>query len=146
MYSIGEISKKFNIPISTLRYYDKEGLLTNIKRNKSGIRQFDDADINTLVIIECLKKSGMCLKDIKQFLDWCNVGDSTIKERRDMFFKRKLDVEKQIEELQKVLDFIKYKCWYYDTAYNDKTEKNVSKLTIDDFPENIKKAYKNSKR
>lgn len=40
MYSIGEISKKFNIPISTLRYYDKEGLLTNIKRNKSGIRQF----------------------------------------------------------------------------------------------------------
>lgn len=88
----------------------------------------------------------MCLKDIKQFLDWCNVGDSTIKERRDMFFKRKLDVEKQIEELQKVLDFIKYKCWYYDTAYNDKTEKNVSKLTIDDFPENIKKAYKNSKR
>ena len=48
--------------------------------------------------------------------------------------------------MHKVLDFIKYKCWYYDTAYNDKTEKNVSKLTIDDFPENIKKAYKNSKR
>lgn len=146
MYSIGEISKKFNMPISTLRYYDKEGLLTNIKRSASGIRQFDDNDINTLVVIECLKKSGMNLKDIKQFLDWCNVGDSTIKERREMFHKRRLDVEKQMEELQKVLDFINYKCWYYDTAYNDKTEKNVSKLAVDDFPEDIKSIYENSRR
>lgn len=146
MYLIGEISKKFDLPVSTLRYYEKEGLLINIKRNSAGVREFDDEDVNSLAVIECLKKSGMPLKDIKQFLDWCNAGDSTIKKRRDMFLKRKLDVEKQMEELQKVLDYIKYKCWYYDTAYNDNTEKNVSKLTVDEFPKDIKKSYENSRK
>lgn len=146
MYLIGEISKRFNLPVSTLRYYEKEGLLTSIKRNSSGVREFDDDDINTLNVIECLKKSGMPLKDIKQFLDWCNAGDCTIEKRRDMFLKRKLDVEKQMEELQKVLDYIKYKCWYYDTAYNDNTEKNVSKLTVDEFPKDIKKLYENARK
>ena len=65
MYTIGEISKMFHVPVSTLRYYDKEGLFPNLERS-SGIRQFSDKEIETMKLIECLKRSGMEIKDIKQ--------------------------------------------------------------------------------
>lgn len=63
MYTIGQVSKKFGLPISTLRYYDKEGLFPNMQRI-SGIRKFDEKEIEAIRIIECLKKSGMEIKDI----------------------------------------------------------------------------------
>ena len=67
-YTIGQIAKLFDLPISTLRFYDKEGLFPNLQRS-SGIRQFTDREIETLRIIECLKKSGLGVKDIKQFIE-----------------------------------------------------------------------------
>ena len=67
MYTIGQISKMFHLPVSTLRYYDKEGLFPGIKRD-SGIRKFDEKEIEALHVIECLKKSSLEIKDIKQFM------------------------------------------------------------------------------
>lgn len=144
MYSIGEISKQFNLPISTIRYYDKEGLLLNIKRDSNGIRKFDETDIRAIQVIECLKKSGMQLKDIKVFMKWCDTGDSSLENRKEMFYKRKEDVENQMKELQKVLDFVNYKCWYYETACKEKTEKRLKNITPQDMPENIRILYNNS--
>ena len=66
MYSIGEISKMFDLPISTLRYYDKEGLFPHLKR-VNGVRQFSENEIETLRIIDCLKRSGLEIKDIKEY-------------------------------------------------------------------------------
>ena len=63
-YSIGEVSQMFDLPASTLRYYDKEGLLPHIQRQGTGIRRFDQRTIEALRVIECLKKSGMEIKDI----------------------------------------------------------------------------------
>ena len=71
MYSIGEVSKMFDLPVSTLRYYDKEGLFPDIQR-VSGIRQFSDNEIEAVRVIECLKKSGLEIKEIKQFMEWCS--------------------------------------------------------------------------
>lgn len=65
MYTIGEVSKMFDIPISTLRYYDKEGLLLGLEKNDSGIRKFTKQSLESLRVIECLKKTGMQIKDIK---------------------------------------------------------------------------------
>lgn len=56
MYTIGEVSKMFDIPISTLRYYDKEGLLLGLEKNDSGIRKFTKQSLESLRVIECLKK------------------------------------------------------------------------------------------
>ena len=92
MYTIGQISEMFNIPVSTLRYYDKEGLFPNIKRD-SNIRKFDDSEIETLRMIECLKKSGMEIKDIRRYMDLCAKGSSTYSERRAMFEKQRESVE-----------------------------------------------------
>lgn len=66
MYTIGQVSAMFNLPVSTLRYYDKEGFFPNLER-KGNIRYFSDNELEALRVIECLKKSGLEIKDIKQF-------------------------------------------------------------------------------
>ena len=67
MYTIGQVSEMFNLPISTLRYYDKEGLFPSMQR-QSGIRKFGETEVEALRVIECLKASGLEIKDIKQFV------------------------------------------------------------------------------
>jgi DNA-binding transcriptional MerR regulator len=121
-YSIGEVAEKLNLPASTIRYYDKEGLLPFIERRESGIRKFADSDVSMLELIECLKNTGMPIKDIKQFSEWCTKGDLTLQERYDMFLERRKIVEEQIAVLQKSLAKIDHKCWYYETALKAGTE------------------------
>lgn len=140
MYTIGQISQMFNIPISTLRYYDKEGFFPNLKRT-SGIRQFSDNDIETLKVVECLKESGLELKDVKQFIKWATKGNSTYKNRKELFEKRKKAVELEIKKLQKTLDILNYKCWYYDKAIKDNTEDKIYKLLPNKLPPKIQKLY-----
>lgn len=142
MYSIGEVAKMLNISISTLRYYDKEGLLINLERDKSGIRAFSDKDIDALRLIECLKRSGMQIKDIKEFMHWCSLGSSTIPKRKEMFFNQKENILKKIKELEKALDLIEYKCWYYTEAEKDENELRVKNITLNEMPKNIQELYK----
>ena len=112
-YSIGQISEMLSISISTLRYYDKEGLLPLVNRTSGNIRVFDDTDIECLKMIECLKNTGMLLKDIKQFFEWCEEGDSSIDRRYELFLQQKEKTEKQIALLQDALHRINYKCEFY---------------------------------
>lgn len=70
MYTIGQVAKQVNMPVSTLRYYDNEGLFPHLVRC-SGIRKFSDNEIEALHIIECLKKSGLEIREIKKFMELC---------------------------------------------------------------------------
>lgn len=112
-YTIGEISEMLQIPISTLRYYDKEGLLPLVDRTPGNIRIFNEADVECLKMIVCLKNTGMQLKDIKQFFAWCEEGDSTISERYALFLQLRKKAEDQIAQLEKSLYLINYKCELY---------------------------------
>lgn len=73
MYTIGQVSEQFDLPVSTLRYYDKEGLFPALTRT-SGIRRFGEQELEALRVIECLKRSGLEIKEIKQFMEWCAQG------------------------------------------------------------------------
>lgn len=121
-YSISEAAEYFHMTPHTLRYYDKEGLIPFIERTSSGKRIFKEADMESLKIIECLKLSGMPIKEIKHFIEWCSEGDSTLQQRYDMFLERKACVEAQMEELKKTMEVIEYKCMYYKTALESGTE------------------------
>lgn len=145
-YNIGEVSKMFDLPISTLHYYDREGLFPNLNRSKSSVRKFDDSAVESLRLIECLKKTGMEIKDIKKFIIWCQQGPSTYKKRREMFNKQRENVETEIEHLNQVLDMIKFKCWYYDTAIADGNEDRLKNSKPEDMPEDVRKAWKNAHR
>ncbi len=143
MYTIGQVSEMFDLPISTLRYYDKQGLFPRLKR-ESGIRKFSDNEIEALRVIECLKKSGLEIKDIKTFMEWCMEGPATYPNRFELIHKQKVRVEEEIKELQKALDMLKYKCWYYTMAIEDGSEDKAKSLTPDGLPDDIKRAYDNS--
>ena len=121
-YSISEVANELNLTVYTLRYYDKEGLTPFVERTPSGIRVFKESDIDALKIIECLKATGMPIKEIKQFIDWCSDGDSTLQQRSNMFLERKVIVEAQMEELKKTMEVIEHKCLYYRTALDAGTE------------------------
>lgn len=122
-YTMREVSKMLDIPATTIRYYEKEGLLPFIERKESGYRSFSDVDVSMLNIIECLKKTGMSIKEIKQFSKWVEMGDASLKERYDMFLERKKCLQAQIDELQATMDIVDHKCMYYKTALEAGTEK-----------------------
>lgn len=115
-YSIGEVAEQYHISVSAIRYYDKNGLLPLVKRTNGNVRVFDEEDMRWLNMIECLKNTGMQLKDIRTFFEWCMEGDSTIEQRYEMFLERKRETEAHIAALQKSLDLINYKCNYYRIA------------------------------
>ena len=125
-YSISEVAKELNLTAYALRYYDKEGLMPFVERTSSGTRLFKESDIDALKIIECLKSTGMPIKEIKNFIDWCSDGDATLQQRYDMFLERKATVEAQMEELKKTMEVIEHKCLYYKTALDAGTE-NIHK-------------------
>ena len=128
LYTIKEVSQILNIPASTLRYYDKEGLLPALERKESGYRLFSEENIRALRLIECLKSTGMPIKDIQRFFEWTKQGDASLQQRYEMFLERRRIVEEQMAQLQRTLEVIDYKCWYYETA--------VAAGTIDVHKEN----------
>lgn len=140
MYTIGQVSEMFHLPISTLRYYDKEGLFPNLERS-SGIRRFSETELEALRVIECLKKAGVEIKDIKIFMEWCAQGSRTYPQRREFFLKQKETVEHEIHKMEKVLDMIRYKCWYYEQAIKDGNEDRLQKMPPDQLPEEIRASY-----
>lgn len=141
MYSIGEVSKLMHLPIPTIRYYDEEGLLPNVKRDKSGNRIFDEGDLNALNMIGCLKMSGLRIKEIKDFMDLCKLGNESLKQRLDFFIKQEKVVLEEMENLEKCLALVKFKQWFYQTAIDHKDENYVRSLCIEDYPNEIRELY-----
>lgn len=143
MYSIGQVAEMFGMPISTLRYYDKQGLFPNMERG-SGIRKFSEQEIEALRVIECLKKAGMEIRDIKQFMDWCSEGSSTYPQRKAMFEERKAHMEAEIRRMNRTLDMLKFKCWYYEQAIRDGNEEKLAAMIPDELPKDIRAIYDSS--
>ena len=143
MYSIGQVSEMFDLPVSTLRYYDKQGLFPEMERI-SGIRKFSDSELEALRVIDCLKKTGMEIRDIRQFMDWCMEGASTYPQRKAMFEAQRVHMEQEIERMNRSLDMIKYKCWYYEQAMRDGNEDRLKQIIPDGLPEDIRAAYDNA--
>jgi len=115
-YSITQAAKKMQLTTYTLRYYDREGLLPSISRTKAGNRVFTEADLDMLLVVCCLKNTGMPIKEIKRFTDWQNEGNHTLHARHDMLLKHKEDVLKQMEDLKENLRLLDHKLDYYHNA------------------------------
>ena len=88
VYTVGEMAKKLDVPASTLRYYDKEGLLPFVERSSGGIRMFQESDFEWLQVIGCMKKAGMSIRDIRQYIELALRGDDTIDTRCSRRWRR----------------------------------------------------------
>ena len=134
-YSIGDMSRETGLSVSTLRYYEKLGLLAPVPRSAGNIRQYGEADLERLRMLECLKNTGMALKDIRTFFSWCDEGDSTLPARYQMFLERRAETLRQISLLQKELRHIEYKCEFYRRALQyGSTEAEEVQRFARDFP------------
>ena len=140
LYTVGEMAKILGVPASTLRYYDQEGLLPFIERSSGGIRMFTDNDYEWLKVIECLKKSGLQIKEIRAFMDMVSRGDESLAERLELFRNRRDAVKKQFEELQEVLDLLEFKCWFYEQAVREGTADRLRTLSPEEIPEQYRAA------
>ncbi len=137
-YTIGEMARKLNVAPSTLRYYDKEGLLPFVERSSGGIRMFKDEDMEWLRLLGCLKKAGMPLKEIRSFLDWSRQGDATISHRLDLLEKQRQSVLEQQKQLEDTLLMLDYKRWYYQTAQEAGTCGIHDTLSPEQIPEQFR--------
>ena len=121
-YSIGEVSKLTGLSVPTLRYYDKEGLIPNINRNENGLRDFTEQDLGTIHIVTCIKGAGASIREIKEYMDLCQLGDSTLELRKQFFIEKKSDIEEQMKELNEIMKTVEMKIKYYEDAIEAGTE------------------------
>ena len=138
-YTIKQMSELTGLPASTLRYYDKQGLLPNLRRDSNNVRVFTEDDYRHLLLIDCLKRSGLSIKDIRSFIHLIGQGDNALNERLGIFLKRRDILRQELADLQEVLGMIEYKCWYYGMACEAGTESVMKELIV---PEEFREAKK----
>lgn len=138
IYTVGEMAQKLGVPASTLRYYDKEGLLPFVERSSGGIRMFRGNDFEWLQVIRCMKKAGMSIKDIRQYIELSMQGDDTIDTRLEMFRHQREVLTQQIQQLQHTLETVEYKCWFYEAAKAAGTVDVPSAMTDADVPDQFR--------
>jgi DNA-binding transcriptional MerR regulator len=111
--TIKDVSEITGLSIFTIRFYDKEGLLPFVSRNKSGIRMFTESDINQIKTICCLKNTGMQIKDIKKYIDFCMEGTDTIDSRKKLLLEHRKEIINQIQALTENLKLVDSKLKIY---------------------------------
>ena len=147
VYTVGEMAKLLGVTASTLRYYDKEGLLPFVEHSSGGIRMFRESDIEWLRVIECMKKAGMSIKDIRQYIELALKGDDTIELRLMMFRRQKEVLQQKMAEMQHTMAMVEYKCWYYETAKAAGTVEVPQNMKESDVPKqfhDIRRELKNT--
>ncbi len=115
-YTISQVSRRTGLTAHTLRYYDRAGLLPFVERGPAGYRTFTDSDLEWLELIQCLKGTGMHIRDIANFLSLCRQGDGTMAERLALLTAHKTQVLAQREELERHLVKINHKIDHYTRA------------------------------
>ena len=124
--TIKEASKVTGISIDNLRYYERIGLIPEVPRVISGIRDYDENSINWINFIMCFKKGGMSLEKIREYIQLTFQGDSAKEERKVILLEAKEELEKKMKEIQDGLDTINYKLDIYDQKCAPITKEMVS--------------------
>ena len=122
MYSMKEACELCNMTYDTLKFYCNKGLVPNVKRDKNNYRIFDENDIGWLKSLSCLKKCGMSINEIKEYLDYCLIGKSTIPERKGILSQKREKLFEQMKIIQDSIDYIDTKQKFYDDVLEGKIE------------------------
>lgn len=105
-FTIKEAAKKVGLTAHTIRYYDQEGLLPFVKRDKNGNRIFRENDVEWLLFILCLRDTGMSIEEMKHFVQLSIEGDDTVAERKRVLQRHRRSIEEKIEEMKRYLEKI----------------------------------------
>ncbi|ANZ61935.1 hypothetical protein AYR62_05620 [Secundilactobacillus paracollinoides] len=116
---ISEVSQQFNISIQTLYYYEREGIIPPIQKNKSGNRDYTSDDLKWIHYIRSLRRAHVSLEQIRRYVAMVQVGQSTRAERLALLKNQRKELERQISGLQDSLSWITHKIDYFDTYKQD---------------------------
>ena len=111
---IAEVSKRYELSQDTLRYYERIGLIPNVNRNKSGIRDYTDEDCKWIEFVKCMRNAGLPIEVLIKYLDLFQQGDNTHNERKELLVKQRNMLARKIEEMQETLERLNYKIENYD--------------------------------
>ncbi|MEG0238881.1 MerR family transcriptional regulator [Anaerorhabdus sp.] len=120
MYSMKEVCKKTGMTYETLKYYCNEGLIPNVKRDDNNYRVFDDRDIAWIDSLSCLKQCGMSISEMKEYIQLCLKGESSIPERKIILDKKKELLERKLKEVNDSIQYINTKQQFYDDVLDGK--------------------------
>ena len=113
MYSIQDVSNKTGLSTHTLRYYEKEGLISGVERSQGGFRQYTEEDLERLGLIRCLKNTGMSIQEIARFVQLTHEGDHTLEERVELLREHRDRVLERMAEMQQHLDKVTWKLNFF---------------------------------
>lgn len=120
MYTMMQVCRELDMTYQTLKYYCNEGLIPNVKRDSNNRRIFDEKDVKWITDLTCLKKCGLSIQEMKEYLDLCLQGQSTIVSRKEMLAKKRKELLVSIKELEDSVDYIDWKQNFYDEVLSGK--------------------------
>ena len=120
LYSMKETCDKTGLTYDSLKFYCYQGLVPNVKRNKSNYRMFDDNDINWIRSLSCLKCCGMTIVEMKKYLDLCLKGEESIPERKIILDTKLRELENKMKEIQEAINFVHWKQNFYNDVLSGK--------------------------
>ena len=120
IYTMMQACKEADMTYQALKYYCNEGLVPNVKRDKNNRRIFDEKDIKWIKDLVCLKKCGMSIQEMKDYLALCLEGPSTITRRKEMLSVKLEELLSSIQELESCVDYIDWKQQFYDDVLSGK--------------------------
>ena len=138
--SISEAAQTAGVPASTLRYYEREGILPPVRRSAGGVRVFGEDEMVALRVVHCLKAAGLSIPQIRQFMLWCGEGDASLERSKALFEDARAAVLEQMAELQRTLDAVEFKCWYYGEAVARGSEAAAQGIPEEEIPAEILRA------
>ena len=122
MYTMKETCEKTGLSYETLKFYCNQGLVPNVKRDKNNRRTFDDKDVAWINSLNCLKNCGMSISEMKQYIDLCLVGESSIPERKEILALKREALVAQLQQVQDCIDYIDWKQGFYDDVLSGKAK------------------------
>lgn len=114
LHTMMQACKETNMTYQSLKFYCNQGLVPNVKRDKNNRRVFDDRDIAWISSLICLKKCGMSIQEMKEYLSLCLMGESTIPQRKEMLARKQEGLRRSIRELEDSVAYIDWKQNFYD--------------------------------
>ena len=120
MYSMREVCRQVGMSYETLKYYCNEGLVPNVKRDKNNYRTFDDRAIEWIKSLSCLKRCGMGITEMKEYVDLCLKGKASIPERKIILELKRNALLEKLHEINECIDYIDTKQQFYDDVLTNK--------------------------
>ena len=132
MYTMMQVCRELDMTYQTLKFYCNEGLVPNVKRDNNNRRIFDEKDVKWIKDLTCLKRCGMSIQEMKEYLELCLQGESTIPMRKELLTKKQDSLRANIKELEDSIAYIDWKQNFYDEVLSGK-KPYVSNLIVTDL-------------